>query len=81
MSLSAAQWNARYPIGTPVTAYPVARPEDPEATWACDRLNSRTSSAAWTFSHGIPVVQVEGHTGGIALTHVDPVVAGGDVRG
>lgn len=62
--LTAAQWNARYPIGTPVTAYPGVRGENP--------LTTVTRSKAWTLSGHTPVVLVDGHSGGIALTHVDP---------
>ncbi|WP_328923197.1 hypothetical protein [Streptomyces griseoaurantiacus] len=75
-TLTAEQWNGRHPVGTPVVAYPDVRPEDAQATgFPCTRLETRTRSAAWTLGHGAPVVAVEGHTGGIALTHVDPVPA------
>lgn len=65
--LTAAQWNALYPVGTPVVAYPGARGEDP--------LTTRTSSRAWTLGGHTPVVIVENYSGGIALTHVDPAAA------
>lgn len=73
--LTADQFNARYPVGTPVIAYPWVRPEyaaevgvtfDPD-----DRLETRTRSVAWNLGHGDPVVLVEGETGGICLTHID----------
>ncbi|MCW8219443.1 hypothetical protein H5I60_23185 [Streptomyces griseolus] len=63
--MTADEWNARYPVGTPVTAYPVTR--DDEA------LTTVTRSRAWTLGHGAAVVSVEGYSGGICLTHVDPV--------
>lgn len=72
--LTAAEWNARYPVGTPVVAYPMARPEHPTYTPA-ERLETVTRSRAWTLGHGAPVVSVEGYAGGIALTHVDVVPA------
>lgn len=61
--MTADDWNAAHPDGTPVTAYPGTRNDEP--------LYTRTRSAAWTLGHGEPVVAVEGCAGGIALTHVD----------
>ncbi|MEU9793801.1 hypothetical protein AB0E27_24765 [Streptomyces sparsogenes] len=61
---TATEWNALYPTGTPVTAYPLTRNDAP--------LTTRTRSVAWTLGHGEPVVMVEGYAGGIALSHVDP---------
>jgi hypothetical protein len=63
------QFNALYPIGTPVTAYPGARPEHDKD---CTSLVTRTRTAAWVLSGHTPVVMVEGHGACIALTHVDP---------
>jgi hypothetical protein len=60
---AADEWNERYPIGTPVIAYPATRDDQP--------LYTHTRSEAWTLGHGAAVVSVEGYTGGIALTHVD----------
>jgi hypothetical protein len=67
---TAAEFNARYPIGTPVVAYPGCRPEDRPST--VKRLITRTRSEAWNLASGAPVVMVDGHAGGIALTHIDP---------
>ncbi|OMI34469.1 hypothetical protein [Streptomyces sparsogenes] len=68
--MNAEQFNARYPVGTPVMAYPGARPEKfPNEK----RLQTRTRSVAWTLGHGEPVVMVDGYTGGIALSHVDVI--------
>ncbi|MCZ4611592.1 hypothetical protein O3S80_49190 [Streptomyces sp. Lzd4kr] len=65
--MTAQKFNARYPIGTPVTAYPAARPEDdPNA----DRIHTTTRSEAFTFA-GTAVVMVDGYER-IALTHIDP---------
>ncbi|MFJ4880175.1 hypothetical protein ACIP93_33875 [Streptomyces sp. NPDC088745] len=72
---SAAQWNARYPVGTVVTAYPGARPERAPGG---PRLDTRTRSAAWTLPHGGAVVLVDGRAGALALTHVDPRPAPGE---
>lgn len=85
--MNADQFNARYPVGTPVVAYPFVRPEHPvairyrEAVAAglprkpeddpCTRLDTVTRTPAWTVGHGEPVVSVEGYAGGISLDHVD----------
>ncbi|MER7151213.1 hypothetical protein [Streptomyces lydicus] len=72
VSKSAASFNELHPIGTPVSAYPGARPElDPSAR----RLDTRTRSAASVLGH-TAVVWVEGHGACIALTHID-VIEGG----
>lgn len=64
-----ARWNRLHPIGTPVLAYPGARPErDKNGT----RLTTRTRSAASVLGDHTAVVWVEGHSACIALTHVDP---------
>ncbi|WP_328903208.1 hypothetical protein OHR86_27805 [Streptomyces sp. NBC_00441] len=83
----ADEFNRRYPIGTPVIAYPSVRPEDPVAVsyqkhlmerplWRnfedpCKRLVTVTRTPAWILGHGEPVVSVTGYAGGICLTHVD----------
>lgn len=72
--LTAAEWNARYPVGTPVMAYPGVRPDEFPGV-ECKQLNTRTTSKAWTLSGHTPVVVVDGYGGGIALTHVDPIEA------
>ncbi|MFJ3839408.1 hypothetical protein ACIPY6_28430 [Streptomyces sp. NPDC090054] len=82
-------WNARYPVGTPVVAYPGVRPEDPVAvsyrravdegrTFRSEsdptgRLETVTRSVAWPLGHGEPVVLVEGYSGGIVLDHIDVI--------
>ncbi|MFF2009137.1 hypothetical protein ACFVWY_08700 [Streptomyces sp. NPDC058195] len=64
-SMTADEWNERYPVGTPVIAYPGTRDDEP--------LDTVTRSRAWTLGHGAAVVSVEGESGGIHLTHVDPI--------
>ncbi|GAB2718499.1 hypothetical protein [Streptomyces bullii] len=68
--MNADEFNARYPVGTPVLAYPGFRPED-----ASDarRLVTRTRTKAQLSASGDPVVWVEGEGSYICLTHVDPV--------
>lgn len=69
-SVSAAEFNAAYPVGTLVFAYPGARPEDmPSAT----RLVTRTRSEASVLGGHTDVVWVAGHSACIALSHVDVV--------
>lgn len=82
-------WNARYPIGTPVMAYPGIRPDDPIAVAyqkrvaegrtfpsikdPCKRLKTTTRTPAWILGHGTPVVSVNGYPGGIHLEHIDVI--------
>ncbi|WP_185908391.1 hypothetical protein [Streptomyces sp. WAC02707] len=61
--LTADEFNDRYPVGTPVIAYPNTREDSP--------LLTCTRSRAWELGHGLPVVMVDGYSGGICLTHVD----------
>lgn len=71
--MNATEFNALYAVGTPVFAYPGARPEDiPSAR----RLVTRTRSVAQTSSSGDPVVWVDGEGAYICLTHVDVVPEG-----
>jgi len=93
--MTADEFNARYPVGTPVVAYPFVRPEDPvavryrEAVKAglprkaeddpCTRLITRTRSKATVLSGHTDVVWVEGHSACITLTHID-VIDGGEDR-
>ncbi|MFF1499698.1 hypothetical protein ACFVZR_07440 [Streptomyces sp. NPDC058316] len=63
--LTSAQWNAKYPVGTRVKAYPNLYGEDGFTTW--------TTSKAWTLGGHTPVALVEGYSGGIALTHLDVI--------
>jgi len=61
--MNAEQFNARYPVGTPVVAYPGARDDE--------GLITRTRTPAWNLGHGAPVVSVDDYAGGICFTHVD----------
>jgi hypothetical protein len=90
-------WNAKYPVGTPVMAYPGVRPEDEVAvgyrqrvekgstfggeTDPTEGLKTFTRTPAWTLGHGEPVVSVEGYAGGIVLDHIDVIAKGGETRG
>jgi hypothetical protein len=70
--VNAEQFNAAFPVGTPVVAYPLTRPEDDQPDFF-ERLETVTRTPAWTLGHGKPVVSVDGYAGGIALTHIDPI--------
>ncbi|MFE0353651.1 hypothetical protein ACFW2I_09165 [Streptomyces nigra] len=68
--MNAETFNSRYPVGTPVFAYPGARPED----FPNDRrLVTRTRSKASVLGGHTDVVWVDGHSACIALSHVDVV--------
>ena len=68
--MNADTFNSRYPVGTPVFAYPGARPED----FPNDRrLVTRTRSKASVLGGHTDVVWVDGHSACIALSHVDVV--------
>lgn len=64
------EFNARCEVGTPVFAYPGARPEDDRNA---TRLVTRTRSKASILGGHTDVVWVDGHSACIALSHVDPV--------
>lgn len=67
--MTADEWNALYPVGTPVVAYPACRPEDDPND---ERLVTHTRSKAEVLGGHTDVVWVEGHSACISLTHVDP---------
>jgi hypothetical protein len=68
--MNAETFNSRYPVGTPVFAYPGCRPEDCPND---ERLVTRTRSDAQVLGGHTDVVWVDGHGACISLTHVDPV--------
>jgi hypothetical protein len=66
--VNAEQFNALYPVGTPVFAYPGCRPEDDAND---ERLVTFTRSKAEVLGGHTDVVWVDGHGACIALTHID----------
>ena len=64
-------FNAAYPVGTRVIAYPSVRPEFDAERAAQTRLVTTTRTPAWILGHGTPLVSVHGYSGGIVLEHVD----------
>jgi hypothetical protein len=67
--VNAAEFNSRYPVGTPVLAYPGIRPEDGPG----ERLVTCTRSVAQVLGGHTDVVWVDGHGACIALTHIDVI--------
>jgi len=68
--VNAEEFNSLHPVGTPVFAYPVCRPED------CPndpRLVTRTRSKAERLGGHTDVVWVDGYSSCIAFTHIDVV--------
>ncbi|HXH77289.1 hypothetical protein [Nocardioides sp.] len=59
----AEEFNAAYPSGTPVLAWPGTRDEEP--------ISTRTRYSAWVLGSGEPVVTVIGTAGGIYLDHIE----------
>ncbi|MEU1133540.1 hypothetical protein ABZ383_27410 [Streptomyces sp. NPDC005900] len=67
------EFNAAYPVGTAVRAYPGARPErDADAT----RIETTTRSRATVLGGHTAVVWVHGRGACIALTHIDARLGG-----
>lgn len=62
---TAAEWNEKYPVGTPVRYHPVMG--DPEF------VTSKTRSPAWQLGHGQSVVAIEGQAGGVCLEAVEAI--------
>lgn len=63
---AAADWNAAYPIGTPVMRYKLVKPLK-------DGNETKTRSAAWVMGGHSVMVMVEGVAGGVLLESVLPI--------
>lgn len=61
--MTADEWNAAHPVGTPVRFWPVMPKREGEA------VDTVTRSEAWTSSRAI--VLVKGIAGGVALSHLE----------
>jgi len=72
-SISAEEWNARYPVGTAVLYFPIQGDKE--------HVLTETRSQAWNLGHGEPVVKVIGRAGGVALSHLMIADAIPDERG
>lgn len=62
--MTANEWNAAYPVGTPVRYFPVRG--------QADHMDTATRSEAWALGHGAVVVSVRGKSGGVAIEHLFP---------
>lgn len=71
---SVLAWNRLYPRGTPVKCY---RSYGNEQT----AFHSVTRSEAWVMGGHSAMVMIEGHGGGFALTHMEPLCASSEVTG
>ena len=61
--MTAAQFNKKYPVGTPVKYHPViGRPEHWE---------TETRSTAWTLPSGHVVVQIKGRSGSVSINAIE----------
>lgn len=64
--MTAEEFNEKYPVGTEVLYWPGARTDQAG-------IPSVTRSPAWEVGDGTPVVSVAGKSGGIALSHIEPL--------
>jgi hypothetical protein len=62
----AAAWNAKHPVGTPVTRYKIIDPLE-------DGKDTKTRSEAWVMGGHSVMVMVEGVSGGVCLESVVPI--------
>ncbi len=72
-SMTAEQWNRRYPVGTKVRYYHIKNVNK--------GVETETLSEAWTLGHGAAVVKVKGRAGGVSLDHLDVPVGSSEVQG
>lgn len=61
----ADDWNAKHPVGTPVTRYKLIRP-------LAEPQDTKTRSVAWVIGGHSAVVMVEGVAGGVIVESVVP---------
>ena len=62
--MSADEFNASFPVGTPVTYYPII---GERRTW----VDTKTRSEAWALGSGRVVVLIEGRAGGVAIEAIE----------
>lgn len=60
--ITADQFNATFPVGTPCRYFPVMG--------EIEHIDTKTRTPAWTLGHGRTVVSVEGKAGGVDITHL-----------
>jgi hypothetical protein len=62
LDMTAEEWNTRFPKGTRVI---LTLSDD-------SKMETRTRSQAWNLGHGVPVVLIDGKTGGWELSRLAP---------
>lgn len=67
---TAESWNAEYPEGTAVRYWPIYPP-----IVGVPPVETTTRSPAWTLGDGSVVVCITGHSGGVCLSHIEPIAA------
>ena len=67
--MTAADWNARVPVGTPVRYTPIIG--------GAEYRDTRTRSEAWALKSGHGLVLIEGTAGGVALEALQVLAPGG----
>lgn len=65
-AMTAAEWNAAYPVGTAVRYWPIYPPIE-----SVPPVDTETRSEAWALYDGSVVVCVAGKSGGVALSHIE----------
>jgi hypothetical protein len=60
--MTAAEWNAKYPVGTSVAYFPVKG--------RMEHTDTKTRSEAWELGGGQAVVLVDDRAGGVAISHL-----------
>jgi hypothetical protein len=63
--VTAEQWNAKYPVGTPIAFFPIKG--------RMEHTDTKTCSEAWELGGGQVVVKIEGRAGGVAIQHCLPL--------
>jgi hypothetical protein len=60
--MTAAEWNAKYPVGMSVAYFPVKG--------RMEHTDTKTRSEAWELGGGQAVVLVDDRAGGVAISHL-----------
>ncbi len=72
--MTADEWNAKHPPGTPVIYYPIMKGGQPfivKGEKSTTPVETETRSEAWQLGGGIAVVSLVGKTGGVRLEHLE----------
>ena len=66
--VTAAEWNARYPVGTAVRYFP--------RIGGADFVEALTRSEAWELGDGTGIVRITDRAGGVSLKALEPLPDG-----